>query len=423
MNQKNLYVQKINSLVLIRLTFFKVKQCSSLSISLNLILQVCLLHYLLILNIAYANTFDIEDDSSSITLIKPIFDKDLGMLGEWRGSGVISGFGMVQSNPVQTNKAYVADLSNAMIVVEQKKGSFGFFAQIGYYDILDIGQPDQRIQKQTINSFGVVPQAQINYSIDKNLTVSIGKLSALGGYEASFSYQNLNVVRGVLWSQTSSFSEGVQIDYDNEAFSASIALTDGFYSNKFNWLGVDLSYKLSESQKIGVVWTGAVSPNNYTTNNTPLLKNNSQIVNLLYSQTVGRWSFDPYLQYTFVPANSSIGIPQSAETYGVAILANYKFTVDLDGSGTGYQKASIPFRVEYIQSTGIPGSNAPTLLYGPGSSALTLTLSPTIQYKKYFARVEVSMIRLYDFSPQLGFGNNSQNASQFRGILELGILY
>ncbi len=399
------------------------KQYSSSSIKFNLISQICILQCLLIVNIAYANTFDIEDNSSSLTHIKPIFDKDLGIFGEWKGKSVLSGFGLAQSNPSPSNRAEIADLSNALIILEQRKGSFGFFAQIGYYDILDIGQPDQRIQKQTINSFGVVPQAQINYSIDKNITVSIGKLSALGGYESSFSYQNLNVVRGVLWSQTSSFSEGVQIDYDNEAFSASIAFTDGFYSNKFNWLGVDLSYKLSESQKIGAVWTGAISPNNYTTENTPLLKNNSQIVNLLYSQTVGRWSFDPYLQYTFVPANSSIGIPQSAETYGVALLANYKFTVDLDGSGTGYQKASIPFRVEYIQSTGIPGSNAPTLLYGPGSSALTLTLSPTIQYKKYFARVEVSMIRLYDFSPQLGFGNNSQNASQFRGILELGILY
>lgn len=409
--------------MLIRFIFFILKQRSSSSINLNLILQICLLHCLSIVNIAYANTFDIEDNSSSLTFINPIFEKDLGVFGEWRGNGVISGFGMAQSNPVQTNRAHVADLSNAMIVVEQKKGSFGFLAQIGYYDILDIGQADQRIQKQTINSFGVVPQAQINYSIDKNITVSIGKLSALGGYESSFSYQNLNVVRGVLWSQTSSFSEGVQIDYDNEAFSASIALTDGFYSNKFNWLGADLSYKLSETQKIGVVWTGAISANSYVSNNTPLLKNNSQIFNLLYSQSVGQWSFAPYLQYTFVPANSSIGIPQSAETYGAALLANYKFPVDLDGSGTNYQKASIPFRVEYIQSTGIPGSNAPTLLYGPGSSALTLTLSPTIQYKKYFARVEVSMIRLYDFSPQLGFGNSSQNASQYRGIVELGIFY
>lgn len=409
--------------MLIRFIFFILKQHSSSSINLNLILKICLLHCLSIVNIAYANTFDIEDNSSSLALIRPIFDKDLGMFGEWRGSGVISGFGMVQSNPVQTNKAYVADLSNAMIVVEQKKGSFGFLAQIGYYDILDIGQADQRIQKQTINSFGVVPQAQLNYSINKNITVSFGKLSALGGYESSFSYQNLNVVRGVLWSQTSSFSEGVQIDYDNEAFRVSIALTDGFYSNKFNWLGADLSYKLSETQKIGVVWTGAISANSYVSNNTHLLKNNSQIFNLLYSQSVGQWSFAPYLQYTFVPANSSIGIPQSAETYGAALLANYKFPVDIDGSGTNYQKASIPFRVEYIQSTGIPGSNAPTLLYGPGSSALTLTLSPTIQYKKYFARVEVSMIRLYDFSPQLGFGNSSQNASQYRGIVELGILY
>ena len=398
------------------------KNNSVLVIYLRLLIKVSIF-FLSICSNSHATTNANEGNDASLRFISPGFDKDLGVFGEWKANAVLSGFGMLQSNPDQTNKAQLVDLSNALILVEQKKGSFGIFAQIGYYDILDIGQPDQRINKQTINSFGVLPQAQINYSINKNLKLSVGKLPALGGYESAFSYQNLNVERGVLWSQTSSFSEGVQIDYDSGAFSASVAITDGFYSNKFNWLGLDLSYKISQSQNIGLIWTGSLSPNAFTTDDTPLLKNNSQIFNLLYSQSVDRWNFAPYLQYTFVPANSSIGIPQSTETYGAALLTNYKFTVDLDGSGANYQKASIPFRIEYIQSTGIPGSNTPTLLYGPGSSAFTLTLSPTIQFQKYYARVEISMIRLYDYSSQLGFGSNSQNPSQFRGIFELGILY
>lgn len=398
------------------------RYCSLLVNALTTWVQISIFSLFLCSNV-FASTVAEENSSSSLKFIAPAFEKDLGILGEWKGNIVLSGFGMLQTNPDRTNKAQLADFSNTLIVVEQRKGSFSFFAQVGYYDILDIGQPDQRITQQTINSFGVVPQAQISYSIDQNLKISIGKLPALGGYESSFSYQNLNVERGVLWSQTSSFSEGIQVDYEHGAFSASIAFTDGFYSNKFNWLGADISYKLTKSQKIGLIWTGALSPNAYATDDTPLLKNNSQIFNLLYNQSVGRWNFSPYIQYTYVPSNPSIGILQSAETYGAALLTNYKFTVDLDGSGSNYQKASIPFRVEYIQSTGTPGSNSPNLLYGPGSSALTLTLSPTIQFQKYFARVEISMIKLYDYSQQLGFGNNSQNAGQYRGIFEFGILY
>ena len=385
-------------------------------------LQTSITSLLLLTNI-HANSIANNSNSSSLKFIDPGFSRNFDVLGEWKANTVLSGFEMLQSNPDQSNSAQLADLSNALLILEQKRGSFGFFAQIGYYDILEIGQSFKRISKQTISTFGVVPQAQINYSINENIRLSVGKLPALGGYESSFSYQNLNVERGVLWSQTSSFSEGIQIDYDNGEFSASIALTDGFYSNKFNWLGADLSYKISEAQSVGVIWTGSISPNPYVSNNTPLLQNNSQIFNFLYSHNVGRWSFAPYLQYTFVPSNSSIGILQSAETFGAALLTNYKFTTNLDGSGSIYQKVSIPFRIEYIQSTGVPGSNIPTLLYGPGSSAFTLTLTPTIQFEKYFARLEISMIKLYDYSSQLGFGRNSQNPSQFRGIFELGILY
>ncbi len=359
----------------------------------------------------------------SLEFIDQPIKKNLGNFGEWTANAAVSGFGLIQSNPDPSNNQRTADLSNALVIIEQGKGQLRFFGQFGYYDILDIGQPIQRSNKQTINSFGVVPQAYISFVPSKEWSISIGKLSALGGYESTFSYQNLNIERGALWSQTSSFSKGIQVDYSQGQFSASLAWTDGFSSNQLNWLGSHLSYQLDPSQKVGIVWTGAISPNSYTSQNTPLLKNNSQIFNLLYELELQNWSFTPYLQYTYVPENTSIGISQSAETYGFALLANYKFNVDIDQANQRYQKVSLPLRVEYIQSSGKPGSNTPNLLYGPGSSAFTFTVTPTIQYQKYFARFELSLIRIYDLGPQFGFGNNQQNQSQYRGIFEIGMLY
>ena len=373
---------------------------------------------------SYANSSDqLDNNSVSLEFIDKAFEKDFQNLGKLNANAVISGFGLRQTNPDPSNRKNIADLSNGMVIVEQSKGPISLFAQIGYYDILDIGQPDQRSNKQTSSSFGFVPSAYLGYKINKNWSVSIGKLPALGGYESTFSYQNLNVVRGVLWSQTSSFSEGLQIDFNDGPFSASFAWTDGFYSNEFNWLGAQLSYQADKYQKISLVWTGSISANSFTNTNTPLLKNNSQIYNLIYELEIKNWSFSPYLQYTYVPAKPEIGISASAQTSGIALLVNYKFNTNLDNDSKAYQKISLPFRVEYIQASGTPGSGTPNLLYGPGSSALTFTITPTLQYQKYFARVELSMIRLYDFGPQQGFGADQQKQAQLRGIFELGILF
>lgn len=363
------------------------------------------------------------DNSVSLEFIDTLWTKNFNKFGEWNVNTVVSGFGLTQTNPSPTNNSNLADVSNAMLIVEQRKGPIRLFAQFGYYDILEIGQPDQRANKQTVNTFGFLPQAYISFVPSKNWSLSIGKLPALGGYESSFSYQNINIERGLLWSQTSSFSEGLQIDYTDGTFSAALAWTDGFYSNQFNWLGTQLFYQLSQTQKVGAVWTGAISPNSYTSPNTPLLQNNSQIFNVLYELSYQRWSFTPYLQYTYIPQNTSIGITQSSQTYGGALLMNYKFNLNGDALLAGYQKVSLPLRIEYLQSSGTPGSNAPNSSYGPGSSAWTATFTPTIQYQKYFARIEVSLIRIYQYSSGFGFGANQQNSSQYRGILELGMMY
>ena len=123
-------------------------------------------------------------------------------------------------------------------------------------------------------------------------------------------------------------------------------------------------------------------------------------------------------QYTNVPAASSIGAFTSASTYGGAILANYSFGADTPLAGF-----SLPIRFEYIASTGSVAKGSPNLLYGPGSNAWSITLTPTSQYKIFFARVEFSHVGTSSTTPGLVFGRDGMNTTQTRGVLEAGILF
>jgi hypothetical protein len=141
-------------------------------------------------------------------------------------------------------------------------------------------------------------------------------------------------------------------------------------------------------------------------------------LNLIYTYNSAPWIITPYFQYTNVPANSSIGAFTSASTYGGAILANYSFPEESPLSGF-----SLPIRFEYIASTGNAANGAPNLLYGPGSKAWSVTVTPTYQYKIYFARAEFSHVGTTSTTPGLVFGPGGTNTTQTRAVLEAGILF
>jgi len=99
-------------------------------------------------------------------------------------------------------------------------------------------------------------------------------------------------------------------------------------------------------------------------------------------------------------------------------LANYSFGEDTPLSGF-----SLPIRFEYIASTGNAANGAPNLLYGPGSKAWSVTVTPTYQYKIYFARAEFSHVGTTSTTPGLVFGPGGTNTTQTRAVLEAGILF
>jgi hypothetical protein len=343
---------------------------------------------------------------------------NLGGLGIWRISPAVSGFTYSQTNP----SGGAGDLSNAQLLIQKINGDLQFFVQTGVYSVPQLGSPIVRSFSNTADTFGYVPNASVTYSFDPNGSVTVGKSASMGGYESMMTYQNLNIQRGLLWGQTSAVSTGATVNYAAGNMSFAATWNDGFDSNKMNWLGASGTYQLNNKENVTLSWVGPTSANSQNTNNTPLLQNNSQIFNAIYTYSGDRWFAAPYLQYTVVSKNESIGIASQYQTYGAALLANYRFP-EVHWQGVGQTKMSLPFRIEYIKEQGGNQGDPNSLLYGPNSSAVSLTLTPTIQVDQYFARLEGSLVQISQAQPGSGFGSSGTKASQYRIMLEVGVLF
>ncbi|MBL7481156.1 outer membrane beta-barrel protein [Legionella bononiensis] len=260
----------------------------------------------------------------------------------------------------------------------------------------------------TRDFFGPVPVAFIKLVPSDNFSVMAGKLFTLIGGENTFTFQNFNIERGLLWNQTNAVNRGVQMNYSQGTLSGSIALSDGFYSGRLNWLSGLITYVINPQNSLSIVASGNIKHDNESSLVTPLVQNNSQIYDLIYSYTFDRLTISPTLQFTHVSKDISIGLLDSASTYGVALAVKFIFNTHW----------SITSRAEYIDTTG--GTN---VAYGPGSNAWSLTLTPTYQRGIFFARGEASLVQANNITSGSAFGQNGTNHSQGRLLFETGILF
>ena len=349
---------------------------------------------------------------------------DTNVLGDWTFQGIATGLSFRQTNPVSTNASAYSGFSNAQAIIQKESGPVRVFAQAGLYAIPTLGNAFKRAQPETEGSFGYLPHAYVSLVPNRNWSLAIGKIPSMGGLEATFTFENPNIQRGLLWVQTNSVSRGMQLNFEEGMFSAAMTWNDGAYSGVYNWLGGLASVKPTDSSTYTVSWTGAVSGNSTNTPTTQLLNNNSQITNLIYQYASDRWSISPYAQYTYVPANQSVGINGSSGTYGFAVLSTYHVTPLVNGQAP-QNHISIPVRFEYESSYGNSQvlGNSSGLMFGPGSAAWSATLTPTMQWKRVFARAEFSYVKVFNPLAESALGANGLNNNQVRLMLEAGLLY
>jgi hypothetical protein len=79
--------------------------------------------------------------------------------------------------------------------------------------------------------------------------------------------------------------------------------------------------------------------------------------------------------------------------------------------------------MEYIQATGNLSSGTPNLLYGPGSQAWSLTITPTYQHGIFFARADAAYVGIGGSTPGTAFGPHFDKTAQVRFLLEAGVLF
>jgi hypothetical protein len=335
---------------------------------------------------------------------------DAGPVGTVDLTGTLSGFMLTGDNRFPGQSATYWDLSNAQIFLQKTTGWWQFYLQGGAYNLDSLGAPyiDTR---HALDVYGPLPVAYLKL-VKGNFSAEIGELPTLIGAEYTFSFENLNIERGLLWNQETAISRGIQLNDTYKKLSLSASWNDGFYSNRYTWITGSLAYAMNSTNTLSFVAGGNAGSTKYTTAATPI-QNNSSIYNILYTYSHESWYIQPYWQYTDVPTNSNIGIAKGANTNGFAFLFNYNFK----------HGVSMALRPEYITTSGSLANGAINLLYGPGSSAVSFTLTPTYQKGGFFARGDLSVVNARGITTGDAFGPSGLNKTQTRGALEAGFMF
>jgi Putative beta-barrel porin-2, OmpL-like. bbp2 len=350
-----------------------------------------------------------------------------GPFGKIEITGILSGIGLFGNNPVVHGDEGHVDVSNAQVFIQKTSGWFQFFAQGGAYNIPVVGVPFVKTGPTTTGTYGPFPVGYVKL-VKGNFNVEVGSLPTLIGDEYTFTFQNMNIERGLLWNQEPAISRGIQINDTYKKLTLSFSWNDGFYSDRYTSLTGLLAYAVNAANTITFA-AGGNAGNTYVrvgpANSfpvTPSYQNNEQVYNLIYTYTKGNVTISPYYQYTVVKSDPIYSAspfflsPTGAHTNGGALLANYNFK-------HGF---SLAVRPEYIKSSGSVTTGEANLLgYGSGTGAFSFTVTPTWVKDAFFLRGDVSIVHLTNFvaGSSIGFGIGLGSTNQARGAIEAGFMF
>jgi len=324
--------------------------------------------------------------------------------------GAVTGLGYVQSNATHAANGdadSLIDLSNAQVFVQKTDGWLQFYAQFGEYSFPTVGVPYTKASTATNINFGNVPVAYLKLQGEgswSSFSIEGGKLPTLVGDEYNFTFQNMNIERGMIWNIEPAVSTGVQANYSNGPLNISVSWNDGTYSKKWDTMSGLISYALSTEDTLAFAASGNLGNPSFS------FLNSGSVFNLIWTHTSGNWVISPYIQYNDTP---KAFLAKGSSVLAGAVLATYSFTDNWKLSG----------RVEYVSESGHKGVfTTPDIIgYGPGSNAVEFTVTPTYLWKQFFARAEISYVSVGDYST--GFGALGNKGDQFRGLLETGVVF
>lgn len=298
------------------------------------------------------------------------------------------------------------DVSNALLTLSKNTGRIRGSVTVGAYAFPVLGFALNPTTQPGSNSylFGFVPQFDLQYVFDAHTSVSIGAMTSLLGQESAFTYQNLDIERGLLWDAENTLDRGIRVAYQNGPWSATIGYNDGFYSGS---AGRALEGDIAWTPTANTTWQFAfLYPGANTPPNASAPVANKREADFELTQQFGKLQLLPYVLVVTSPASPAQGYLRNESALGAALLANYAFS-------SAY---ALAFRYETFSNASARGDvspNADLVGLGAGSSAQTLTLTPSYASGLFFARADFSKV----------YSTAMPSGAQSRVVFEAGVKF
>ena len=221
-----------------------------------------------------------------LTLSTNPYSFDAAGLGTLYVSGVGSGLFLGQSDPalvflpngtVKSDHSFAFDASNVQGIVQKIDGLFQFYVQTGLYSLPALGlnyNVTQKAISADTNYFGLMPVGYAKIVPTDNFNVMVGKLPTLIGAEYTFTFQNMNIERGLLWNQEPAISRGVQANLTTGPVAWAVSVNDGLYSGNYDWITGSAAWTIDPANTLVVVGGGDFGRSGANTIATPFCQNN-----------------------------------------------------------------------------------------------------------------------------------------------------
>jgi hypothetical protein len=366
------------------------------------------------------------------------FSFDAGSLGTLELSGGADGFVYALTGAGNgSNKGLLGTSTsggiqflNGLVKLEKPDGLVRFTIEAGGVNALTLGTRPKAPTAQKWST-GPFRSAYITVAPTSNLTISAGQIGSLEGFESAIDWRNFNMMTTSLWDVENAQSVGVKASYTFGPFVGSVAFSDGFDTNRWNYLQLLASYDIDDNNEmtlfgatnLGATGLGAKFYGNATRtyrSSTVAIAGtahlvNSSVVGGYYSFTSGNLTVVPEVQYVWSTKNPDVGLSDYSSHFGAALFANYKF---------GSSPFSLGGWVQYFTSNGReawflnPGAQGMGMVIGP-------TWSPDWAKKHLFVRGEVGVLHLITIGTpgSAGYGSSGNGRNQATFLAEAGFLF
>jgi Putative beta-barrel porin-2, OmpL-like. bbp2 len=355
-------------------------------------------------------------------------DIDGGPLGQLEMSGGMSGYFYGQTGTsnkgnsggsVLGDRSSGANLAQALIELQKTSGILQFTIEVGPeagapYLGLKPSKASVTVYRGSPLYVGYVTLAPKNSPV----TISVGQLGSLEGYESGVSWNNANLYKSALFYTENGTNVGVSATYTHGKFSSTVVFGDGYDTRVFNFLQALATYQFNSDNALNVYYGGELGKtglNALTYGQNTVLQYgpefvNSQLFGAFYSYTNGNLNVVPEVQYVYAHPDQALMIPKYTSNFGAAVFTDYTF---------GKSPYSLGGMAEYFTSNG-----SGDWFIAPHAEGVGVQLSPTWQYKNLYARASVGYMHLLN----IGYGapaydNTGTGSNVVQGALEAGVLF